>query len=189
LVLIVAIAGGVLAYVLVSDTGSSGGSGGSGATGGSLAPTAADAQLTATSFDPLGDGTENPDAVGRALDQDPTTSWRTEQYDNFPDGRKDGVGLAFDLNGEYDVKKVIVQTQQNGWGASIYVSDKPASSLTSGKLADWVPVRGADGSDLQSSHTFETGGVKARSVLLWLTHLPAGENGKHYVDVTEVKVA
>ena len=35
--------------------------------------------------------------------------------------------------------------------------------------------------------------MKGRSVLLWLTQLPPGENNsgetKHFVDVTEVKVA
>jgi tRNA A-37 threonylcarbamoyl transferase component Bud32 len=183
LVLIVAAAGGVLAYVLVSDDGSTGNAGGAGV---AAAPSAASARLTATPFDPLGDGTENPDAVGNATDNDPTTSWTTEQYDNFPDGAKDGVGLAFDLDGQYDVKKVIVDTQQSGWGASIYVSDRPAAELTT--LKDWRDVR-AQGSDLERSHTFDTGGVKGRSVLLWLTQLPKGDNGRHSVDVSEVRLA
>ena len=44
-----------------------------------------------------------------------------------------------------------------------------------------------------AAHTFTFGGVKGRSVLLWLTQLPAGQNNsgeaKHFVDVAEVKVA
>ena len=97
-----------------------------------------------------------------------------------------GVGLTLDLHGEYAVQKVIVDTLQQGWGASIYVSDRPVGELTN--LADWGPVR-AHGTDLDRSHTFDTGGVKGRSVLLWLTQLPTGDNGKHYVDVSEVRVA
>ena len=31
--------------------------------------------------------------------------------------------------------------------------------------------------------------MKGQSVLVWFTQLPTGDNGKHYVDVTEVKVA
>ena len=183
LVLLVAIAGGVLAYVLVSDgSSSSGANGGAGA----APPTASKVVLTPTAFDPLGDGTENPGAVHNAVDGDPTTSWTTEQYDNFPDGAKNGVGLAFALGADVDVNKVFVETQQNGWGASIYVSDKSPSELQT--LGDWGEAR-THGSDLERTHTFDVGGVKGRSVLLWLTQLPAGENGKHYVDVSEVRVA
>ena len=71
------------------------------------------------------------------------------------------------------------------------MSDKPAGELTT--LDDWGEPR-AEGSDLErSDKTFETGGVKGRSVLLWLTQLPVNENNsgesKHFVDVTEVRVA
>jgi serine/threonine protein kinase len=183
LVLIVAIAGGVLAYLLVVDNGTPRSSSPSHA---STTPSAADAVVSAISFDPLGDGTESPNLVVNATDGDPTTVWTTEQYDNFPDGAKNGVGLALDLHGEYEVQQVIVDTLQKGWSASIYVSDRPVGELTT--LADWGPVR-VRGSDLERSHTFETGGVKGRSVLLWLTQLPTGDNGKHYVDVSEVRVA
>ena len=183
LVLIVAIAGGVLAYLLVSGDGTSG----SGrAANASAAPPATGATLTPSAFDPLGDGTESPDLVNNVTDGIPTTNWSTEQYDFFPDGAKNGVGIAFDLNGEFDVRKVLVDTLQNGWGASIYVSDTPVGELT--RLDDWGPVR-AQGSDLDGSHTFSTGAVKGRSVLLWLTQLPVGARGKHYVEVSEVRVA
>ena len=97
LVLIVAIAGGVLAYLLVSDNGTPRSASQSHA---STAPSAAAAVVSATSFDPLGDGTESPDLVVLATDGDPATSWTTEQYDSFPDGAKNGVGLALDLHGD-----------------------------------------------------------------------------------------
>ncbi|HEX4531763.1 MAG TPA: protein kinase [Acidimicrobiia bacterium] len=183
LVVLVAIGGGVLAYVLVSDGGSSTGANGG---AGPAPPAASKVVLTPTAFDPLGDGTENPDLVNNAVDGNPTTSWTTEQYDNFPDGAKNGVGLAFALSEGVDVNKVFVETQQHGWGASIYVSDKSPSELKT--LGDWGEAR-AHGSDLDPTHTFDLGGIKANSVLLWLTQLPAGQNGKHYVDVSEVRVA
>ena len=70
------------------------------------------------------------------------------------------------------------------------MSDQPVESLVT--LSDWGAAR-AQGSDLARSHTFEFDGVKGRSVLLWLTQLPKGQNNngetKHFVDVTEVKVA
>ena len=133
---------------------------------------------------------DDDELAPNAIDGNPTTAWSTSQYDNFPDGPKNGVGLALSLNGEFDVSKVIVDTNQTGWGAQIYVSDQPVESLA--KLADWGPVR-AQGTDLPRSHTFDFSGVKGRSVLLWLTQLPAGQNNagdtEHFVDVDEVKVA
>jgi hypothetical protein len=187
--MLLAIGGGVAAYLFVSDSAGSGSGSGDGA---SSAPSAQQATITgATSFDPLGDGTESPDLVGNAIDGDPGTSWSTEQYDSFPDGPKDGVGLALSLDGEFDVSKVTVDTQQRGWGASIYVSDQPVGNLT--RLSDWGDVR-ASASDIdRTSHTFGFSGVKGQSVLVWLTQLPAGQNNggetKHFVDVTGVKVA
>jgi len=184
LVLIVAAAAGVAAYLVVSDNGSSGNANRHNV---ASLPSAAKAQFATTSFDPRpGDGSEDPDAVGNVSDGNPSTVWSTDQYNQFPDGPKEGVGLALDLNSEHDLKKVLVDTQQIGWGASIYVSDRPAGELAT--LSDWGNAV-AQGSDFDRSNTFETGGVKARSVLLWFTQLPEGDNGKHYVSVSEVRLA
>ena len=186
LVVLVAIAGGVAAYVLVSDGSGSGSGSGS---GGPSASSAANATITAvTPFDPLGpDHTEDPDHANDVTDGNATTVWSTDQYNNqFPDGDKTGVGLALSLNGEFDVSKVTVDATESGWAASIYVSNQPVDTLT--RLDDWGPVRASD-ADLPLTHTFTFDGVKGRSVLLWLTHLPADANGQHHVAVAEVKVA
>ena len=136
LVVLVAIAGGVAAFLLVND--SSGSSGGNG-NGAAAAPSAQNATITAaTSFDPLGDGTESPELVGNAIDGNPDTAWSTEQYDQFPDGPKTGVGLALSLDREYQITQVTVDALRAGWGASIYVSDQPVANLT--KLEDWGEV-------------------------------------------------
>ena len=186
LVVLLAIGGGVAAFLLVSDSSGSGSGSGSG-DGASSAPSASTATFTASPFDPQGDGHESDDQVSNVSDHDPTTTWSTEQYANqLPDGDKSGVGLALALDGEFDVSKVIVDAQQGGWGASIYVSDKPVGELTT--LAEWGDPR-VTGSDLDASHTFDTGGVKGQSVLLWLTQLPQRDNGSYYLDVAEVKVA
>jgi hypothetical protein len=181
LVLVVAIAGGVAAFLLVHDSSSAKGGGAA-----TTAPPASQATLSASDFDPIGGDGEDHAAVGNAVDGDPATGWRTEQYVSFPDGPKTGVGLALSLNGEFDVRTVTVATQEDGWGASIYVSDRPASELT--YLADWGPVR-AQGSDLASVHDFDTGGVRGRSVLVWITQMPVDANGKYSVEISEVRVA
>jgi serine/threonine-protein kinase len=186
LVLLLAVAGGVAAYLVVSNDSSSGSGAGSTA---SATPSAADATIVGVRpFDPLGDdGTENPALAPNAIDGVSTTAWSTDQYRQFPDGPKNGVGLAFTLDRDADISKVVVDTRQTGWGASIYVSDKPVDQLNT--LPDWGRVQASERDISRTSHTFDTGAVKGRSVLLWLTELPAGSNGQHYVEVAEVTVA
>ena len=66
------------------------------------------------------------------------------------------------------------------------MSAGPVGDLVS--LKDWGPVR-ASGTNLDRSATFDVRNVTGRSVLLWLTQLPVGANGRHYLDVSEVTVA
>jgi serine/threonine-protein kinase len=184
LVVLLAIGGGVAAFLIVNDNSGSNGNSGNGA---STNPSATNLTFTASSFDPPpGDGNEDSDHVANVSDGDPTTSWSTEQYDIWPDGPKQGVGLALALDRSTDLSTVTVAAQPVGWAAEIYVSDQPVSALST--LDDWGPAR-AKGSDLSASHVFHLDGAKGRSVLLWLTELPTGDNGKHYVQVSEVKVA
>ena len=184
LVTLLAIGGGVAAFLLVNDSSGSG----SRSSSSSTAPAATAASFTATAFDPPpGDGNEDDDHLANLSDGDPTTSWSTERYNSFPDGQKKGVGFALALDGEFDVSKVTVDTQQTGWGAEIYVSDKTTAELTT--LADWGKVQASDNDINATQHAFDVDGVKGRSVLVWFTQLPAGDGGQHYVEVTEVKVA
>ena len=127
----------------------------------------------ATAFDPpRATAPRAPTWSSNAIDGDTTTAWTTEQYDNFPDGEKNGVGLAFSLDREYDVTKVIVDTQQDGWGASIYVSDQsPSEPHDPRRLGDGAGQRLRP---RRERTPFEFDGVKGQSVLLWLTQLPAG---------------
>ncbi len=95
LVVLVAIAGGVAAFLLVND---SSGSGSGGSKSAAAAPSATTAKVAdITSFDPLGDDkVEDPTEVGNVLDGNAATVWSTDQYNQFPDGPKTGVGLASD---------------------------------------------------------------------------------------------
>jgi serine/threonine-protein kinase len=178
LLLFVAAAGGVVAFLLVSAAGND--------PPGVSSPSAAPSRppAFATAFDPLGDGTEDDAQAANVVDGSPNTSWSTEYYPTFPYGPKDGVGISLDFGTEYKVNKVIIEALRQGWGASIYLSDRPAASMRA--LADWGPSR-ASGSDLPLQWIAETRGRTARSILVWLTQLPAGPNG-HAVEIAEVKV-
>ena len=68
------------------------------------APARAVSGLTASSYDPRGDGgdgDEHPADAANALDGDPATHWRTDTYRGTPEfaGSKPGVGLILDRAG------------------------------------------------------------------------------------------
>jgi eukaryotic-like serine/threonine-protein kinase len=181
LVLLLVIGAGVAAFLLASDNNNTH----NGAASAS-APPASQAKLTATDFDPQGDGHEGSDSVANAVDGNPSTAWSTEVYQRaFPDGNKTGVGIAIDLGGQYDLHRITVDAVQAGWSASIYVSSQPTSSLTS--LGDWGAAR-TSGDDLGLAHSFDVGSINARSVLVWFTALPSGPDG-HALQVAAVTVA
>jgi hypothetical protein len=80
--------------------------------------------VTATAFDPLGDGSESSSSVGAAIDGDETTAWRTEGY-RYPNGElgKDGVGIVFDLGDSRDVLQLRLTTPLPGTTAQVAIGD------------------------------------------------------------------
>jgi serine/threonine-protein kinase len=178
LLLVIVGAAAAAVVVLASDDSKSSGAGG--------APTPSQATFTisATAFDPLGDNQEDSANTGSAVDGDPSTSWSTEHYLNFSE--KKGVGLALDLGRELDVSTVTVDAKRAGWSAQIYVSTKDPSQLSS--LGDWGDAVASVDDTANPSHTFSFDGTKARSVLVWFTKLPTGDDGTQYLQVAEVTV-
>ena len=65
--------------------------------------------LTATpaAFDPFGDGEERNGDLGRLVDGDPTTTWRTERYFAELPLIKPGVGLVFTVEGTPDTIEML----------------------------------------------------------------------------------
>jgi hypothetical protein len=170
LLVAVALLAGAAAALLASDDSKGGGGGG--------APAPADVPLTVTAdaFDPFGNppGEENNDDAADAVDGDPTTAWSTERYQNFAE--KPGVGLVLDLGRELAVSSVTVDAAPPGWTGRVYTSAQPTSSLPS--LADWGEAVANADHVAGASHTLPFTAVRARSVLVWFTSLPAGDGGQ-----------
>jgi len=135
---------------------------------------------SATDYDPEGDGTEHADETQFAVDNNRSTFWSTETYENavMP---KSGVGLAIDLSPGAVLKRMVVHTPTPGWSAEVYVTDAdelpeqvtdPAWSRV-GTIAD---ARGRQPVDL------DTAGQRSRHVLLWITRLPSGGQ----VEISEI---
>jgi putative peptidoglycan lipid II flippase len=113
-----------------------------------------------TDFDPAGNGEENPDSAGLALDGDPETAWLTQTYYDPLEVQKRGVQLL--LEGETSGVEIRVAPedaevppeQPDGWavvardeeaGASVELTlDEPAAT---GWLLVWftrLPAVGGD---------------------------------------------
>ena len=178
LLLILVGAAAAAIVVLASDNSKSGGA------SGVPTPSEANPTITATAFDPYGipPGDEDNEHANNVV-TGASPPWSTEHYLNFSE--KPGVGLALDLGRDLDVSTVTVDANQAGWSAQIYVSTKDPSQLST--LADWgEPVANAD--DVGPSHTFSFENAKARSVLVWFTKLPIGDDNTQYLQVAEVTV-
>jgi serine/threonine-protein kinase len=179
LLLLVIVAAAAVAVVLLASDDSTSGGAGKGPT-----PSEVPVKITATAFDPFGDGQEDSANAGNAVDNDPSTSWSTEHYQNFAE--KPGVGLVLDLGRDLDVRTVTVDADQAGWSGRIYVSTKDPAQLN--KLADWGDAVASVDDTANASHTFDFNSTKARSVLVWFTHLPTGDDGQQSLQVSEVTV-
>ncbi|MDP8959593.1 MAG: protein kinase [Actinomycetota bacterium] len=129
----------------------------------------------ALAYDPFGDGTEHDSRVGEAFDDDPDTSWRTERYFDPLPRLKEGVGIAFQVDGVPS-------------GAELLVT--PGTSY----LLLWSNQVPTDFSGWERLAAGTTGGGTTRLQLprresglwlLWFKDLPAQEDG-YSTDVSEV---
>jgi serine/threonine protein kinase len=133
------------------------------------------------SFDPEGDGEENPSAVGLAVDNDPSTSWTTVTYrgSSHLGGLKPGVGLLLDLRRPTTVQVAELALTASGSTVELRAGDQAphtetdlpvvASSVQAGSQLRWQLPRP----------------TTARYWLVWFTDLPKAEGG-YRIGVTEV---
>lgn len=140
----------------------------------------------ARDFDPppAGNGEENPDSVGLAIDGDPATAWSTLTYqqDMGPGGLKEGVGLVLDLGRPTDVRRVDLTLVGSPTTVELYGSDTPVDDP--GAL-DPAARGTADGTTLALE---PEDGLEARYLLLWITKMPAVEGGEFRAEIAEVEV-
>jgi hypothetical protein len=125
-----------------------------------------------TSFDPEGDGEENQDSVGFAVDRDPSTTWTTSlyQHNSHFGGLKGGVGLLVDLGKPTTVE--VAELALLGSGSDVELragNTRPAA-------ADGLRLV-ASSSPAGSSVTWRIPKITARYWLIWFTNLPKAKGG------------
>lgn len=132
-----------------------------------------------TPLDPEGDGQENPDLVGLALDGDSTSWWRSRFYVDPEYGMKSGIGMHIELEEQATVGRVVIDLR--GQGGLVEIRATGAGSPTEGE----VLASGEMGPD--SEFTFEP--LQTDSLVLWFPRLPVAESdGENRLEIARIEL-
>jgi hypothetical protein len=135
----------------------------------------------ASGFDPEGDGQENDDEAGLAVDRDRTTAWTTDLYhgNSHLGGLKSGVGLLLDLGKPTSVRVAELALTAPGSDVEIRAGDQAPSAA-----ADLPLIAHRDGAPQRTKFAFDSL-QRARYWLIWFTNLPP-DSGGFRIGVAEV---
>ncbi|MBW8827828.1 MAG: hypothetical protein JF603_15990, partial [Acidobacteria bacterium] len=141
-------------------------------------------RITAHTFDPEADGSENEETARLAVDGNPSTLWHTDHYKRRDlGGLKSGVGLVFTAASAAKLHALQLISPTRGWRARVYVASAPASSL-----AGWgQPVATVSGTT--GSVNADLAGGQGAAVLLWITDLGDGARGAFMFELAEAKLS
>jgi hypothetical protein len=132
-----------------------------------------------------GDGSEDPQQTGLAIDGNPATAWSTDHYASADFGNlKPGVGLWLDLGGPATVRSITITTPVGGWNVELIGGSHPDPGGqpmrdASGRTTFTVPT---------GTTTVEVTPTRTDGVLLWITRL-APDGGRYSASVAEVSVS
>ncbi len=130
------------------------------------------------SFDPFGEGGENDELIPNLFDENSTTTWRTERYQEPLPVIKPGVGLRFDVEGTPG--EILLIGLSPGTVFEIYWATASDPQLTG-----WERIMGAQaplGSAILTLPPRSDG-----HWLLWLTDLPEQGDGSFFSTLSEVR--
>ncbi|MFC7928587.1 protein kinase family protein [Streptomyces cinereoruber] len=138
---------------------------------------------SARDFDPLGGGSEKPQAIPKAYDGDPSTYWYTDNYYSARFGNlKTGVGMVLDLGKAQKVSSVDLSFLGD---TSVELRTAPADAESEPTMPNQYITRA---SKTGSNVTLKPiAPVTTRYVLIWLTELPAND-GNFRGKLTEIKI-
>lgn len=132
-------------------------------------------------FDPEGDGEENEDAAGFAVDHDPSTTWTTDlyQHNSHFGGLKSGVGLLIDLGRVAPVRRADVLLSAAGADVELR-----AGNALPQKASDLTLVTSTNAAPAHQVWSLSST-TSARYWLLWFTNLPRAHGG-YRIGVTDM---
>jgi serine/threonine protein kinase len=192
IVLIVLVGAGALAATQLIGSGNSPISGKSGGGSGQKSTGHEVTIEGATDYDPEGDGHEDPETVGLAVDGNPTgTAWSTEHYDTdtfagTKTGPDPGVGLYVTTGAPSSPTTMRIISPTPGWDAQIFA----ATAGPPEEIEEWgepiAEVKDAEKEEEVQLHL----GPAARYFLIWFTKAsPASDQeGRFQVEISDVKL-
>jgi hypothetical protein len=139
--------------------------------------------VSADDFDPEGDPPEeNPDDAANAVDGDPDTSWSTSTYQQQlgPAGLKSGVGLLLDLGTTQEVDALEVDLAGEGTAFDVFLTDEVPTGV------DDLTAAGQE--ELPDGLLGLSGARTGRYVVVWLTALPATDDGRFRGEIVDLQV-
>jgi eukaryotic-like serine/threonine-protein kinase len=182
---VLALAGAVIAAVMIISSGEVGGGGG--------APKGKTIAISsATDFDPEGDGEESSSEVDLAVDGNPTgTAWATEHY-NDPTfagtkvGANPGVGIYVKTTSPAKPRTMEVRSQAGGWDAQVFA----ASTGPPEEITGWGRQVGEVGdADTRQSIDLEVPRPSQYFLLCFTKAAPAAdEEGRYQVSISDIKL-
>ena len=138
------------------------------------------------SFDPEGGDGENDDDLPALIDDDKSTTWRTDIYNSAEfGGLKDGVGFTLDLGAKRDVSAVELDAVTSGLNLDIRAADEPADDLEG-----WESLGTIDDADQKAALELDEP-VSTRYLLIWIASPLPGDDGfkAEFSDVRVLGVA
>ncbi len=149
-------------------------------------------QTAAHDYNPFGTGPENRDQIDNVVDNDPNTTWSTEQYYEHSLKKSGGLGLGLYLDAAPRVaaKALEIQTPTPGFAAQLYVTNhidltQPYGSSKSLSARGWQgPVGSSSYVHSGQRIQLDLGGGAYRYYLLWIVGLPPNRNSATIADLT-----
>ncbi|HEX5497234.1 MAG TPA: hypothetical protein VFX70_21940 [Mycobacteriales bacterium] len=135
-------------------------------------------------FDPEGDGQDNPEDVGNAIDGDPATSWSTVDYKHHATfgNLKQGMGIIVDLGQPDAVHQVTIRSTTPGADVEIRAGDTPTGP------ADSYQVVGPSTTLSGSTATIPiSGSGQHRYWVVWITKLAPDTGATFHATLAEVQ--
>lgn len=185
LLVVVAAAAALLLVHVISEKNGPGG-------GGALKGKGSEVPIaSATDYDPEGDGEEDPQEVGLAVDGSLATAWSTEHYDTetfagTKTGPNPGVGLYVTTKSPAQPTEMIIHTPTPGWTGQVFA----ATSGPPENISEWGEPIGeipdAKGTEEVELHL----GAPAKYFLIWFNKAaPArDQEGRYQVEISDVKL-
>jgi serine/threonine-protein kinase len=131
--------------------------------------------VSARDHDPFGtDRSEHPEEARLVLDDDPESTWSTEQYSAGSLGKR-GVGIYVDAGAPVAARRLDVRSPTPGFDVQVYGSNQaPFAEPGPDAFTRWGTPLAEKKVDAKRSISLDTGGRRLRYYLVWIVNLPPG---------------